>query len=60
MNINLFDILMFLFTFLIAAGLIHSIKVKNKFAIGFGLVSLLVFLFADGLIVYYALQVTKG
>ncbi|QQE72870.1 DUF2759 family protein [Brevibacillus composti] len=57
MKMNLFDFLMFVFTFLIALGVIRSIRVKNKFAIAFGLVSLAVFLFADGLIIYYA---TKG
>jgi hypothetical protein len=51
---NLFDILMFLFTILIAAGVIRSIKAKNKFAVGFGLVSLAVFAFCDALIIYYA------
>ncbi len=53
---NLFDILMFVFTFFIAAGVIRSIKAKNKFAVGFGLVSLAVFLFSDALIIYYATQ----
>lgn len=57
MKIVLFDILMFVFTFFIAWGCINSFKAKNKFAIGFGLIALLVFLFADGLIIYY---ITKG
>ncbi|USG63623.1 DUF2759 family protein [Brevibacillus ruminantium] len=57
MKVNLFDFLMFVFTFFIAMGLLRSYRAKNKFAIGFGLVSLAVFLFADGLIIYYA---TKG
>jgi hypothetical protein len=55
MHITLFEILMFLFTIFIAAGVVRSIKAKNKFAVGFGLISLLVFLFTDGLIIYYAL-----
>jgi hypothetical protein len=54
---NLFDILMFVFTFFIAWGTIRSLKNKNKFAVGFGLVSLAVFLFSDALIIYYATQV---
>ncbi|MDA5106977.1 MULTISPECIES: DUF2759 family protein [Brevibacillus] len=57
MKITLFDILMFVFTFFIALGVFRSMKAKNKFAVGFGLLSLAVFLFADGLIIYYA---TKG
>lgn len=57
MKVVLFDILMFVFTIFIFWGCINSFKAKNKFAIGFGIVSLLVFLFADGLIIYYA---TKG
>jgi hypothetical protein len=56
MHITLFDILMFVFTILIAAGVVRSIKAKNKFAVGFGLISLAVFLFADALIIYYATQ----
>lgn len=54
MKIILFDFLMFIFTFFIAWGFLRSLKAKNTFAIGFGLVSLVVFLFADGLIIYYA------
>lgn len=57
MKIILFDFLMFIFTFFIAWGCVNSVKARNKFAIGFGLVSLAVFLFADGLIIYY---ITKG
>jgi hypothetical protein len=57
MKITLFDILMFVFTFFILWGVIRSARAKNKFAVGFGLLSLAVFLFADGLIIYYA---TKG
>jgi hypothetical protein len=56
MHITLFDILMFVFTLLIAIGVVRSIKAKNKFAVGFGLISLAVFLFADALIIYYATQ----
>jgi hypothetical protein len=51
---NLFDILMFIFTILIAVGIIRSVKARNKFAVGFGLVSLAVFLLCDALIIYYA------
>lgn len=54
MKVILFDFLMFIFTFFIAWGCIGSFKARNKFAIGFGVVSLVVFLFADGLIIYYA------
>ncbi|MGD8189093.1 DUF2759 family protein [Brevibacillus ginsengisoli] len=53
---NLFDILMFIMTLFIAAGVYRSAKVKNKFAVGFGLVSLAIFVFADALIVYFATQ----
>lgn len=53
---NLFDILMFIMTLFIAAGVYRSAKVKNKFAVGFGVVSLAVFLLADGLIIYFATQ----
>lgn len=46
---NTFDIFMILFTILIAIGLVRLVKqpVKNKFAIGFTIVSLLVFLYSD-------------
>lgn len=57
MKVVLFDFLMLIFTFFIAWGCINSLKAKNKFALGFGIISLLVFLFADGLMIYYA---TKG
>ncbi|MEJ8548586.1 DUF2759 family protein [Brevibacillus borstelensis] len=57
MKVNLFDFLMFVFTFFIAMGVFRSIRAKNKFAVGFGIISLAVFLFADGLIIYFA---TKG
>ncbi|GEC90924.1 MULTISPECIES: DUF2759 domain-containing protein [Brevibacillus] len=56
MKIVLFDILMFIFTFFIAWGCLSSIRAKNKFATAFGFVSLMVFLFADGLIIYYMLK----
>lgn len=51
---NLFDIIVFILTLFIAAGVFRSFKERNKFAVGFGLVSLAVFLFADALIIYYA------
>lgn len=54
MNINLFEILMFLITIFIAAGVVRSLKAKNKFAVGFGAIALAVFLFTDALIIYYA------
>lgn len=57
MKVNLFDFLMFIFTIFIVWGVFRSAKAKNKFAVGFGIISLLVFLFADGLIIYYA---TRG
>ncbi|MCJ8012692.1 hypothetical protein MUG84_13220 [Paenibacillus sp. KQZ6P-2] len=46
---NTFDIFMILFTLLILIGTIRLIKqpVKNKFAIGFSIVCLLVFLASD-------------
>ncbi len=53
---NLFDIIMFIMTIFIAAGVYRSLKVKNTFAVVFGLVSLAIFLLADGLIVYFATQ----
>jgi len=56
---NLFDILMFLFTILIAIGVYRSFKVKNMFAVTFGIISLGVFLFADALIIYYATMAVK-
>lgn len=55
---NLFNILMFIMTIFIAAGIYRSAKVKNKFAVGFGVVSLAVFLLADVLIVYFATGAT--
>lgn len=44
-----FDVFMILFTILILVGVVRLIRApqKNKFAIGFGLVSLLVFLISD-------------
>ena len=46
---NTFDIFMILFTILIAIGFVRLLKqpVKNKFAIAFTFVSLLVFLYSD-------------
>ncbi|MBO8163118.1 MAG: DUF2759 family protein [Brevibacillus sp.] len=57
---NLFDILMFLFTIFIAAGVYRSYKAKNRFAVAFGTISLLVFLFSDALIIYYAFIKNAG
>lgn len=44
-----FDIFMILFTILITIGVVRLFmaRKKNKFAIGFGLVSLFVFLYSD-------------
>ncbi|WP_379135481.1 hypothetical protein [Paenibacillus sp. sgz500958] len=44
-----FDVFMILFTIIISIGLFRLIKApqRNKFAIGFALVSLLVFLISD-------------
>lgn len=44
-----FDVFMILFTILIFVGVIRLLKApqKNKFAIGFAVVSLLVFLISD-------------
>ncbi|WP_134683194.1 DUF2759 family protein [Brevibacillus migulae] len=53
---NLFNYIVIILTFFIAAGVVRSIKAGNKFAVGFGLVSLAVFVFADILIIYYATQ----
>lgn len=52
-NFHGFDIFMILFTLIIAWGVIRSLKAKekNKFAIGFGLVALLVFVFTDAIMV---------
>lgn len=46
---NMFDIFMILFTVLILIGVFRLVKAreKNLFAIGFGIVSLLVFLASD-------------
>ncbi|MBP2001741.1 hypothetical protein J2Z69_002797 [Paenibacillus shirakamiensis] len=46
---NMFDIFMILFTVLIFIGVIRLLKAKEKniFAIGFSIVSLLVFLLTD-------------
>lgn len=51
---NLFNILVFIITIFIVVGIIRSWKAGNKFAVGFGALSLAVFLFADALIIYYA------
>jgi hypothetical protein len=50
-----FDIFVILFTIVIAIGLIRLLAapVKNKFAIGFTTISLLVFLLLDVLMVRY-------
>lgn len=56
MKIIFFDFLMLVFTILIAWGFLRSVKAKNKFASAFAFISLLVFLFCDGLIIYYATQ----
>jgi hypothetical protein len=44
-----FDVFMILFTILILVGVIRLLRApqKNKFAIGFGAVSLLVFIISD-------------
>ncbi len=44
-----FDVFMILFTILILVGVVRLLKApqKNKFAIGFGAVSLLVFVISD-------------
>lgn len=46
---NTFDVFMILFTILILIGIIRLVKqpVKNKFAIGFSVICLLVFLASD-------------
>lgn len=50
-HIDVFDFFILAFTILIAIGVIRSIsaKQKNFFAIGFGIVSLVVFLVMDGI-----------
>jgi hypothetical protein len=45
---------MLVFTVLIAWGFLRSVKAKRKFASAFAFVSLVTFLFCDGLIIYYA------
>jgi hypothetical protein len=51
---DVFDIFMIAFTVLILIGFIRLVKArdKNKFAIGFTTVSLLVFLFADYVMIF--------
>lgn len=46
---DIFDLFILAFTVVIAIGVIRSLtaKEKNKFAIGFGIVALAVFLFMD-------------
>lgn len=51
---NFFEILMFVMTIFIAWGVYRSYKAKNFFAVGFGILSLGLFLFSDALIIYYA------
>ena len=50
-----FDVFMIVFTVLILIGLIRLLRVKplNKFAVGFAVVSLLVFVAADILMVQH-------
>lgn len=52
-SFHTFDLFMILFTILIAVGLVRLLAapVKNKFALGFAGVSLLVFLIVDVLMV---------
>ena len=53
-NFNIFDIFMLLFTVIIAVGLIRLVsqQKKNIFAIGWGAVCLLVFLFVDYIMIF--------
>lgn len=53
---NLFNIIVFILTLFIAAGVYRSFRARNMFAVVFGSISLVVFLFADALIIYYATQ----
>ena len=48
-NFKTFDIFMILFTILIFIGVVRlaTARQKNKFALAFGVVSLLVFLYSD-------------
>lgn len=48
-NFDYFDIFIILFTIVIAIAVARELRrpVKNKFAIGFGIISLLVFLVMD-------------
>lgn len=54
-RVQAFDFLMLAFTIVIAIGVYRLLKApeKNKFAIGFGVVSLAVFLFIDVLMIMY-------
>lgn len=53
-----FDVFVILFTIVLAIALLRSLAapIKNKFAIGFAAVSLIVFLFMDVLMVKYWLS----
>lgn len=53
MNFDPFDIFMILFTLLIVFAVVRAAKHKNKFAVGFSLVALLVFLVADVVMVLH-------
>jgi multisubunit Na+/H+ antiporter MnhC subunit len=57
-NFNGFDVFVILFTIIIAIGVIRLLmaRKKNAFAIGFGLVSLAVFLFMDIVMVMHWLD----
>ena len=57
-----FDVFVILFTILIFIGVIRLITApqKNKFAIGFGLVSLAVFLFLDVVMIMGWLGMLSG
>jgi hypothetical protein len=50
-----FDIFMIVFTLIIAWGVVRSFKARpqNKFALGFGVVALVVFLFMDAIMVLH-------
>jgi|GEM_PF-6976003 len=44
------NLIMLIMTFVIAAGVLRSMRAGNKFAVAFGIVSLALFLFVDYLI----------
>jgi hypothetical protein len=50
-NFQGFDVFMILFTILVIFALVRAISHKNKFAIAFSTIALLVFLFADAVMV---------